>query len=514
MRMDYAAMRESRFRRRRPGVLAIGSDGDKHYPNSAQFIKMREYARSMIRDDFFAKMLVNRACDNTIRDGFTYEPQTGDDELNKALADRQNEWSLDATQCDLAGELTFPDIERLMMFTEIVDGDLCIVGTTTGALQTYEAERLSTPSKYGAGKNIVHGIEMDDQRKRKRYYFRKDNVGINRTYERLFDFDPIDAYDEDGYKQVWHIHDPHRFTLTRGITAFHPIFDKAGMLEDIDFALLVKQQMAACLAWEEQTDPNAAQGGDSVLGARHNQRQIDGSNQVIEEVAPGMILRSPPGKKLVMHAPNMPTTETMEHLRFCMMMISVNLGMPLFVALMDPREGSFSTWRGAMDQAKLGFIRNQQRYESRFHRHVIEFNVRRWLGIDDALGKLLRSAIEKGLKIFGHVWHKPRWPYIQPLHDAQADTKRVNNFLAGASQVIAENGDDADRVIADTIGFNKKAIIAAINAAKEIKTQTQVEVAWRDVYNRELPTGAQMIDTEEQANTLAGNSQPQPAKKN
>ena len=109
-----------------------------------------------------------------------------------------------------------------------------------------------------------------------------------------------------------------------------------------------------------------------------------------------------------------------------------------------------------------------------------------------------------GTDVFRHVWHNLKWPYIQPVHDAQADTMRVENYLADPSAVLAEQGRDADDVRDRTIAFNKSCIVAAIKAAQEIKKETQVEVHWRDVYNRAVPKGGQVIDMVEEENTIGG----------
>jgi hypothetical protein len=55
-----------------------------------------------------------------------------------------------------------------------------------------------------------------------------------------------------------------------------------------------------------------------------------------------------------------------------------------------------------------------------------------------------------------------------------------------------------------SIAFNESCIVAAIEAAKRIKEETKVEVHWRDVYNRAVPKGGQVIDTVETENTIGG----------
>ena len=81
---------------------------------------------------------------------------------------------------------------------------------------------------------------------------------------------------------------------------------------------------------------------------------------------------------------------------------------------------------------------------------------------------------------------------------------RVENYLADPYAVPAEQGRDADDVRDRTIAFNKSCIVAAIEAAKEVKAETGVEVHWRDVYKRAVPKGGQVIDMVEEENTIGG----------
>ena len=497
MKAEYAGMTESRFRRRRQGVGGVGLPGDAHAEPESRFIKMREYSRAMVRDDAAAKFLIERAVDNIIGRGYRYEPDTGDEKIDLDLWQRQEAWAKDPQACDVAGEMTFAEMEWLVAFSEYVDGDVFLVGTDEGQLQVYEADRCCTPTR--STRNVVHGIELDGRGRHRAYFFKKYTPGERLKYQLVRDFHEVPAYDEEGYKQVWQVCRPHRFTQARGLVAFHPIFDKAGMLEDIDFALLVKQQFAAMVAWFlKRTD---AYSGDLQTGARTEERQADGTTQLLEEIAPGTFVRGAKGEELELKAANIPSSETMAHLRHTLQIISLNLGLPLFVATMDPSEGSFSAWRGALDQAKKGFTRNQDRYEARLHRHVITFNVRRWIAEDRALR---RAAENPKLNLFGHTWHKPRWPYIDPAKDAAADTTKIENYLADPYEVLAEQGRDADVVRDRTIKFNKGCIVAAIEAAKQIKTESGVEVHWRDVYNRAVPKGGQLFDQVEEENTVGG----------
>ncbi len=492
LKSEYAAMRDSRFRRSRPGVTGVGSDADAHYENASRYTRMREYADAMVRDDGVTKFLVRRVVINTIRGGFGYEPDTGDKILDRDLKDRHEAWATDKNLCDVAGNLTFPEMEQLTVFAEIVAGDVFHVPTDEGAIQTFESHRCDTPRR--SVRNIVHGIQLDDRRRRVNYFFKRETPGLGRRYDRVNDFHEIPAYDEAGNDQVFHVYDPMRFTQTRGVTAFHPIFDKAGLLEDIDFALLVKEQMAAFLAWEEQQTSEQPMPGVKY-GSEEFQRQSDSTDIPIQEMSPGTIVRPAFGKKIVMHSSNINSAETMAHLKFTLQLLSVNLGLPLCVALLDGSETNFSGWRGAFDQAKLGFEMNQLRYEMRFHRPLANWRLRWWMSGDPALA---RAAERIGPRIHRHWWQKPRWPYIQPLQDAQANAVRLQTGQIALRDLHAENGGDFEQFVKDSVADNGlwiRAAMAEFTAVKQEFGDAIHDLTWRDFYHRDFYRGGQLIDT-------------------
>ena len=509
-RQEYAAMRESRFRRVRPGVSAAPGGADTRYANEPKFIRMREYARAMVDDDAVIKTLVTRAVTNIVRNGFAFEPDTGDRTLDRDLKARWEDWANDRTQCDIAGTLTFPDMERLTAFSELVDGDVFHVGTREGALQTYEAHRCASPRR--TQRNIVHGVQLTEKRQRVAYFFKKEPPGTQLTYSLVRDFHEIPAYDEEKHPLVFQVFDPYRFTQTRGVTAFHPVFDKASQLEDIDFALLVKEQAAAMLAWEWQTATDAPPGPPPETGAQAAERQSDGSSLIQEEIAPGSVLNAPPGKKLVMHSPNVPSAETLAHLRQTMQVLALNLGLPLCVGLMDATETNFTGWRGAMDQAKLGWGVNQSRYERMFHRPTAIWKIRDWLSEDDEFGRSLRAVSSRKtkrgrLELFRHWWQKPSWPYPQPLHDAQANAVKVQTGQISLRDLHGENASDFRQFVRDNVADRMHWIARAIRAVEKLKKkfgEAAKDVHWTHLYHCDFVKGAQLIDMIEEPNDGSG----------
>lgn len=478
-RQDYAAAQPSRFRRTRTGLYG---SADAHYSSEFQFIKVRELIRDMERNDAFVSRILDAAVDNTIRNGFIPEPRVGDRAMDRDLKARWNAFADDADECDVAGEMTFGDMERIVCRSELRDGDIIPVGTDEGPIQIFEADRLRTPSN--TRRNIVHGILLDGRRRRQTYFFTKEELDPFSRVTRVGDMAPVPVRDEDGGRVVFHVYDPTRVTQTRGVSAFANIMDIAGMADDTNFALLVKQQISACFCGFIEQELNSTV-ADVRLGERDIVTLGDGETLAVEEgMSPGQIIRGRPGQKFQAYSPNIPSQEGMAHLRFLLQIIGVNLGIPLIIVLLDGSETNFSGWRGALDQAKLGFECNQERYQLKFHRPVWRWKVRQWMAQDPALR---RASERTGIYVLRHRWTAPSWPYIQPLHDAEADSLRLENLLASPTLIHAENGRDYEDVLKESIRDNGRAIIKAIRAQQKILKLTGVEVHWRDVLNRRLP---------------------------
>ena len=439
MRADYEAARESRFVRRREGVIPMGSSADYHIRDEYHFHMLREQARDMERNDMIVGQIIERAVANEVQEGFRLKPSTGDDSLDRDLKARFGDWSDDPDQSDLAGEHCFNEMQGMLNYQAKVDGDIFVLPTEEGSLQVVEAHRCRRPQR--TRRNVVHGVLLEpDTRRRLEYWFAKDDVDPMYPVNLVSEIERYPARDANGHRQVFHLYRSTRFSMTRGITSLAPIFAACGMFEDTNFAQMVRQQVVSCFVIFRKRGPNwRGGGGDTQYGERSSVTLEDGSSRSIEGLGPGMEVRGDPDEDLQGFSPDVPSPQFFEHVRLILTLISTNLGLPLVIALMDASETNFSGFRGALDQAKLGFRKNQRSFIRRFLRPVYLWKVRRWL--DPASGEYDRgiaaAAKKSGISIFRHVWQPPGWPYIEPLKDATADLIITRNGLNSRSRVFA-----------------------------------------------------------------------------
>jgi len=477
-RADYNASKTSRFRGRLTGTASMGSGADYHYRSQAQFLHMIELARHFDRNNMVVGQGVNRLVSNVLQQGINPDPQTGDEEANVYVAEKWKGWAEDPEQCDKAGERNLHEQASLGLRDAIVVGDICFLTLEEGSLEAVENHLLHTPT--GTKRNVIHGVLLDQYRRRLQYWFAKDNLAPGQVTRRVGDMRQYDTRDAQGHKQVLHIYNPKRFSQTRGVTAFAPIVDAVGIHDDIQFAKLVQAQAASCFAILHQIPEGGLPIDSGADGApRSTQTRSDGTTETLEGMSPGQIYRGNPGEQLSGFSPNIPNPEFFPHAMMILTFIAINLDLPLAVLLLDPTKTNFSGWRGAMDQARTRFRDIQNWMISQFYRPVYRWKIRQWL-IEDR--KLRKLASQSGVRIMRHGWQPPAWAYIEPSKDAQADATIIKNRLNCRRNVLGRRGLDIDQVDLHAVGDNVRLFRLAIEAAAQLNAEfPDAAVDWREL---------------------------------
>ena len=506
VRSDYSAMRDSRYRKRRQGLAPNGAGADFHYSNESKYLTLMEAARDMDRNEAVVGTSVDRAVENTVQDGFTLQAQTGNPELDTALEQNWLEYSQNPEACDLAGEMTFTQQARLSLRATFVDGDIIHLFNETGALESVEAHRCRTPK--GTKRNVVHGVLLDSNRRRLQYWLTKDDVDPLRAVRQVSEIQPFEVRDEDGRRMLSHVYNPKRISQTRGITAFAPVFDVMGQFDDLFFAKLVQAQAVSAIGILSERDVKAAAPGKGPkLGVQETESLGDGSERRWQKLGMAMYLRAEPGEKLSAFSGNVPNAEFFPHVKLILQLIGINLGLPLCLLLLDASETNFSGFRGAVDQARLGFMGNQQMLIRRLYRPVYRWKVDHFVEQSPALSKMAAKAGGDGAALYDHRWITPAYPYIEPLKDATADLLRVRNTLISPRRRCAERRLEWTDIVQETVEDNALAIETALKAAAKLNdTFPDAKLTWRDFIMLPMAEGVSLRITDQGA-------EPEPAPK-
>jgi len=492
-RADYAIGENSRFMPSPRGIASSGSGADYHYRSEPRFLRAIERARHYDRNDMVVGQGVNRLCANLLQTGYNLSVGTPDEKLNADLEAMFWEWADDEDACDLEGEKSFADFEFLTLRHTIVDGDCLVLPLTDGGLELVEAHRLRTP--FGKKKDIVHGVQLDpDTRRRIKYHVTDEDIEPTMALSRANKSTPYEARDEDedGVKQraVLHLYDPKRYSQRRGITAMAPIGEVVGMHGDVQFATMVKAQVASAYAIIEEVDAIAPPRTGSGLktGAETTETLSDGSTRTAQGLSPGMRVKGEPGVKLKGFSPNIPNPEFFPHTMMLLTFIAINLDLPVQVLLLDPSKTNFSSWRGAIDQARIRFRQIQRWHIRRFHSPIYRWKLRQFAAGDP----IVATAMKKwGSKFFAHEWHPDAWQYIEPNKDASGDLLQTSNLMMSETRRAFRLGiqfrPETRQIISDRLWRIEEAHQACelLNA----KYPGKIEVTWRDIVSLPAPQG-------------------------
>jgi capsid protein len=412
--------------------------------------------------------------------------------------------------------MTFHEMERHVCRSESIDGDIIGVGTEDGPLQLHEAHAVQTSTKI---ESTFLGVTRDQYGKRTQYHVRYDLNQFATKSESI----PIDVRNAEGVRQLFHVYNPKRISATRGVTQLAPVFSLSGMLEDINFAKLVQQQAVSCFAILSEKAvgsngnlPNVDR--QSKFGEPSTEQTGSGVRN-LEGVSPGMFYDGREGEKLTGFSPNIPNSEYFQQVKLILQIVGVNFGLPLCLILMDGSETNFSGWRGAVDEARKGFVADQLNLVRRWHSPVYRW----WLHREMAMEPILQRAAERqGIDIFGHAWQLPTWSYIEPVADAEGDTAQLRNALTSPRRMHAARGKDWETIAEEIIDDNVYAIAKAQAKADSHnqKFPKAPPLSWRDLIPLPMPEGqtlamqdpAAIAVQEEAANTKGAEAENPQAK--
>lgn len=479
----YFAGGTTRFLPRPPGVQASGSGADYHYLSETAYFLMVERARFDDRENMMLGQGVNRFVANVMQQGFALQVETGDEMLSADLAAGWKEWAEDRDACDYDGERDFDQIARGLLRTNTVDGDVFAFPTTAGSIQVVENHHCRNPfgvrSGLSNGSGVVHGVELQNNR-RVAFHFTPEELGTGQVSRRTR-MRRIPARDREGFRQVFQVYNPKRFSQRRGVTAFAPIIFPSRYHDDLQFAALVNAKRSSFIAIVREfldTAP-ALPGRDRQSGTRTEVTRDDGTTRTEEGGMPGQTIRGNPGEKITPWSANIPAPSHFQHSDMLLAILACNLDLPIMVFKLDASQTNFNGYRGVIDQARMRFSEIQSDLVVQFHIEAYRWKVRQFMRRDAAI----RSAAKRsGINIFGHRWTPRGWPYIQPVQDAAADDLRLSRNLISGRRRAQERGIDYDDLTTEIVEDRASLVLKALEATDSINKQyPDAGLTWREL---------------------------------
>jgi lambda family phage portal protein len=289
----------------------------------------------------------------------------------------------------------------------------------------------------GGGARIRAGIEFDSAGRRIAY-----RVSTARPGDPLgsFRMDPIRVPAAD----CLHLFKPLVAGQLRGITWLAPVLLRLHELDQFEDATLVKAKVAA-LFTGFITDPDG-----TVCGLSGDNR----SGVLTVGMEPGSLIPLPPGTDIRFSNPTEHDAYApfvKNHLRA----VAAGLGLPYELVSGDLEGVTYSSIRA-------GLVEFRRRVEQLQHNVVVHLFCRpiweRFVRLAVLTGDLpARDFDADPAAYLGCSWLPPKFDYVDPMKDVQAEILAIDAGLKSRSQAISERGYDAEQVDAEIAADKERA---------------------------------------------------------
>jgi len=281
----------------------------------------------------------------------------------------------------------------------------------------------------GGGARVRAGIEFNGAGQRTAYWVMRDRPGDPLTSLRL---EPLRLPATD----CLHLFKPLAAGQLRGITWLAPVLLRLHELDQFEDAALVKAKVAA-LFTGFITDPDGTAGG--LTGNNTNGALTVG-------MEPGSLIPLPPGTDIRFSNP----TESdaygpfvKNHLRA----VAAGMGLPYELVSGDLEGVTYSSIRA-------GLIEFRRRVEQLQHNVVVHLFCRpvwdRFVRLAVLSGDLPAHDFDRDPAAYlGCEWLPPKFDYVDPKKDVEAEILAINAGLKSRRQAISERGYDAEQVDAE-----------------------------------------------------------------
>ena len=338
-----------------------------------------------------------------------------------------SEWSL---RPETAGELTRPQMERLVCRTWLRDGEGLaqkIMGPVANyrhlnavpfALELLEPDYL--PFELNDQSNgVLQGIERDAWRRVRAFHLLKAHPGdlghgIYQNTKR------VEA------ERVIHIANRKRLGQNRGVPLLHAALIRLADLKDYEESERIAARIAAAMSFYIKKGEPMEYSDANTPEQKRNSFPI----------APGMVFDDlRPGEDLGMIESNRPNP-MLEGYRNGMLRAVSAAGRSAYSTVARSYDGTYSAQRQELVEAQLGYDLLQHEFIDYWCRPVY----RTWLPLAIASGVLKPPADVDMRTLLSAVYQGPVMPWINPVHEATAWESLVKGGFADEAEVARARG--------------------------------------------------------------------------
>ena len=448
---------ESNTRTRLAGPA--GADGNYHIQNQNAYQHSVSFARALEANNPAVSAALNRLVMAVNVGQMTPVPNTGSDTLNEHLSGKWNEdYKNNPDVCCSQGRFTYEQQADITFRRVITDGDLFPVVNADNPLTVkhMESHRCQTPYRSKTDRGVC-GIQKTGDRVT---HFWLTSQSLPYRHGAVLKDYPFKGkhgtpvYTQDGWKQATQIFNPKLFSIDRGFTALGAVGTTESRRDDLEFARVVKEQVASCVTFVQKATQNdqmlkqLLQDGllpsaDTNDDVQPTSFETDGAGFefAVADIQPGRVLRPKLGFDLEMLTPTITTDGQLGLNLLLLQYLAISLDLPLAMLLLDVARGSFSTVRVIMDLARDAFLKHQSWFGNQYH----AFRWRNWIKAsiptDSMLANFRKTEGDVSLlesKILRHTWQGKAFRHYHPVDDAAGDLIQISKSLKSYDKFARE----------------------------------------------------------------------------
>ena len=360
--------------------------------------------------------------DNVVGQGITLQSNIGKKKLDDEIERRWRNWSNDKHQCDSMGKMVFGDIQRLVLTTRMIDGEVYIYKRYTPEglrLQVIEADALDGGQDNGVEKNPDGTI--------KSYRFKVANP--DGTYSNKTISIPS--------KDVINYYKAERFSQDRGLTDYKQSILDIKNFSGYQSSTIKGARARSSIAYTVQADVDPTKMGAGTSSTTDDR---------IQEINGLMVYYLKQGETINKTAPQGSSDDYKSFVETTIRLIATARRVSYELAFKDYSKVNFASSRASL-------IQDNYRFDSE-QKHIIDYLLndifKTWLEIEIMRGEIkipLNKFLEDPSEYIKVTWIKPKRSWVDPLKDLLATEKAIALNLTTQTEEAKKQGKDFEEIL-------------------------------------------------------------------
>jgi lambda family phage portal protein len=449
---------------RNNGIYPTNGSADLNLRYDLDIIRRR--SQQLDRDNSIYNSIITRSVDNIVGSGFSLKCCTGDLATNQQVEEL---WRLFCEDPEVRGELNFNDVEKLILRSIFVEGDILVIKTTDGKIQLIESERLDSIRKNtDSGNRIELGVELDKLGKALNYFV-SDVSPFGNTLK--------SAGTAYRASDCLLLANRTRISQTRGVPVLVSAFPIIQMLQDILSSEAISRQLLSRIALSiNRNDAESKAYLESALDSYKTYTNTEGTPaeaqlpQRYQEFDSAIIFHGEIGEKIESLKRDIPGPGFTDTVNLYLRQIGSVLGLSLELITLDYSGVNFSASKASMGQSFKAFQGHQNFLKSKFHSKIVKWKIQEWINA---------GLVPNKVSSFYFDFITPSMPTVDVEKEAKGLERQLVNGISSLSEVHAALNKDSNSILEQ----QKDYIENAIKTANDLQAKYPDKVIdWRLFY--------------------------------